>query len=170
MACLLQAETWETRSREAANGLTSTIDHTTIQSSTGARPWALYAGRKGRTVKTIKNLREAIESEKAQSAWDKGVKEYALELIEEWDDEREFYGSPADRKDLLNGADDWKQYSWGGCALIYNSDIAKRLSSPSELKKTRDGERRPNASEEWLDTQARALYQASNLIVRLAKA
>ena len=54
-------------------------------------------------------------------------------------------------------------------SLIYNEDIAERLCTPSELKKTRHGERRPNAREEWLDTQARALFQAYNLIGRLAR-
>jgi hypothetical protein len=117
----------------------------------------------------IKELRNAIENEKARSAWDKGVKEYAIELIEEMDDNLEFYGNPADRKALLNGASDYTEYSYGGCSLIYDCDIAERLCSPSELKKSKGGERRPNAREEWLDVQARALYQASNKIMRLAK-
>ena len=69
---------------------------------------------------------------------------------------------------LLNGASDWSQYSWGGCSLIYDGDIAERLCTPSELKKTRNGERRPNSREDWLDVQARALYQASNSITRHA--
>ena len=42
-----------------------------------------------------------------------------------------------DKKDLLNGASDWNQYSWGGCSLIYNSDIAERVCSPSKLKRQR---------------------------------
>lgn len=120
-------------------------------------------------MKTISELREAIEKKSARSAWGKGVKEYALELIEEMEDTAEFYGSPADKKELLNGAEDWSQYSCGGCSLIYDADIAKRLCTSSELKKSRNGERKPNKSEEWLDTQARALHQASNLIMRLAK-
>jgi hypothetical protein len=82
----------------------------------------------------------------------------------------EFHGSPADRKALLNGADNWNESSWGGCYEIYNSDIAERLCTPSELKKTRQGERRPNSREEWLDVQARALHQAERLILRLARA
>ena len=69
----------------------------------------------------------------------------------------------------MNGASSWDQYSWGGCSLIYNSDIAERLCTPSELKQTRNGERKPNANEEWLDTQARALYQASAAIARAAR-
>lgn len=32
--------------------------------------------------------------------------------------------------------------------------------------RTKNGERRPNAREEWLDTQARALRQASTRILR----
>ena len=119
-------------------------------------------------MKTIKKLRIAIENEKTRSAWSKGVKEYALELIEDFEEDYEFYGNIEDKKKLLNGADSWSKYSRGGCSYIYDCDIAKRLCSPSELKKTR-GERRPNANEEWLDVQARALFQASRMICRLCK-
>lgn len=126
-------------------------------------------------MKTIGELKEAIDKQSARSAWDKGVKIYAYELVEtlgenqKEGDKHEFYGSPADKKELLNGASDWNQYSWGGCSLIYDADIAERTCSPSELKKTRNGERRPNANEEWLDVQARALTQAARMILRLAK-
>ena len=120
-------------------------------------------------MKTIQQLREAIEATPARSAWSKGVKLYALELIEELPDDQEFYGSPADWKTLLNGADNWQQYSEGGCALIYNGDIAERLCSPSEYKRTKEGQNPPNARETWLDVQARALYQAAVLIFSLAE-
>ena len=120
-------------------------------------------------MKTIQQLREAIKNSPARSAWSRGVKEYALELIEEMPDTWEFYGSPADWKTLLNGAEDFTQYSWAGCSFIYGQDIAERLCTPSEYKRSRGGERRPNARETWLDVQARALYQAAALIVRLAK-
>lgn len=121
------------------------------------------------SMKLIKDLRMAIENEPARSAWSKGVKGYALELLENMSEDKEFYGNPADKKELLNGADSWSQYSWGGCSECYDADIAARLCSPSELKKSRDGERRPNSREEWLDVQARALTQAERLICRLAK-
>jgi len=65
---------------------------------------------------------------------------------------------------MLNGAQNWYQYSWGGCSLIYDRDIAERLCTPSELKRTKNGERRPNQNEEWLDVQARALRQAARKI------
>ena len=120
-------------------------------------------------MKTISQLKEAIKNSPARSAWDKGIKLYALELIEELPDDQEFYGSPADEKELLNGADNWQQYSEGGGALIYDGDIAKRLCNPTEYKRTKEGQNPPNARESWLDAQARALYQAANLILRLAK-
>ena len=120
-------------------------------------------------MKTIQQLRDAIEASPARSPWSKGIKIYALELIEDMEATREFYASPADKKDLLNGADDWHQYSEGGCSLIYNQDIAERLCTPSEYKRTKQGRNRYNARETWIDTQARALYKAYALICKLAK-
>ena len=106
-------------------------------------------------------LIKKIEAQKAR-----GVKVYALELLEGYEGEEIPENWEVLKADLLNGAENWKAYSWGGCSLIYNQDIAKRLSTASELKITRNGERKPNAQEEWLDCQARALYQACNLIYR----
>lgn len=125
-------------------------------------------------MENIEKLYQSIESEKQRSAWDKGVTKYALELVEQlgeqinggYFEELDLTESKKVRAALLNGAADWSQYSWGGCSLIYDSDIAERLCNPSELKKTRNGERRPNSREEWLDTQARALFQAANRICR----
>ena len=125
-------------------------------------------------MENIEKLYQSIESEKQRSAWDKGVTKYALELVEQlgeqinggYFEELDLTESKKVRAALLNGAADWSQYSWGGCSLIYNSDIAERLCNPSELKKTRNGERRPNSREEWLDTQARALFQAANRVCR----
>ena len=95
-----------------------------------------------------------------KSAWDKAVTLYAYELVESLEVE-ELPKDFAEFKALmLNGADDWSQYSWGGSSLIYDCDIAERTCTPSELKKTKGGERRPNNREEWLDVQARALSQA----------
>lgn len=121
---------------------------------------------------TLKKAFEAIENKKERSAWGKGVKAYALDMIEELDEAIDYGDIDAeiltDRKEieetLLNGAKDWVHYSWGGSALICNYDIAGRLCSPSELKKTNHGRKNPNAREEWLDVQARALYQAAKLV------
>ena len=111
------------------------------------------------------SIREALEAHKDRSAWDRGVTAYALELVEQLAERAAYEGRDPQtgnerRAWLLNGAQTWSEYSYGGSALIYNGDIAARLCSPSELVKTRNGERRPNAREEWLDTQARALRQA----------
>ena len=122
----------------------------------------------------IEKVYQSIANEKQRSAWDKGVTEYALELVENlgeqisngYFDELDLSDSKKVRAALLNGAETWSQYSWGGCSLIYDSDIAERLCTLSELKKTRHGKRRPNSREEWLDVQARALYQAANRVCR----
>lgn len=122
-------------------------------------------------MKTISEIRQEIESKKTRSAWDKGVKEYALELLEDMENERnaaketDMTVYPATLEvELLNGAMNWKQFSLGGCSLIYDKQIAKRLCTASELKKTRNGEKQPNANEQWLDVQTRALRQAENMI------
>ena len=122
-------------------------------------------------------MTKALESRKARSAWDKGVTEYALELVEQLAEAAEDgyidandLASPRMLRDaLLNGANDWRAYSWGGSSLIYDCDIAERLCCPSELKRTRNGERRPTSQEEWLDTQARALCQAEARVQRVMR-
>lgn len=125
----------------------------------------------------IEKIKKSLAEEEARSAWGRGVKEYAAELVSDLAESisggyfaAEDIAAPLLlKKQLLNGAQDWAQYSWGGSSLIYNEDIAQRLCTPSELKKTRNGERRPNAREEWLDTQARALYQAARMVQRIAR-
>lgn len=128
------------------------------------------------TTITIDELRTIIENRKTRSAWDRGVTAYALDLLDDLDGYgyRELYGlATPDGRTLsavmLNGASDWNQYSWGGSSLIYDSDIAERVCTPSELKRTRNGERRPNSREEWLDVQARALNQAARVILRTVR-
>ena len=105
------------------------------------------------------------------------MKNYALDLIENLSEAIEGgYFDAADinnprllEKALLNGASDWSHYSWGGCAYCYNGQIAEALCNASELKRTDGGKKKPNAQEEWLDVQARALYQACDLIQRTVK-
>jgi len=120
----------------------------------------------------LKKIRKALTNRKDRSAWNKGVTVYALELLDElqervdrgWFEDLRNY--KLTKESLLNGAENWNEYSWGGCSLIYNEDIAERLSNPTELKRTDNGRKRPNSREEWLDTQARALYQASNRLMK----
>lgn len=117
----------------------------------------------------IEKARKSIEAKTERSAWGKGVTVYAIELLDSieeavnggWFDYEDLGSDNLVNKCMLNGATDWKEFSWGGSSLIYDGDIAERLCNPSELKKTKNGTRRPNAREEWLDVQARALFQAS---------
>lgn len=116
------------------------------------------------------SIRETMEASKERSAWRRGVQAYAVELVDNLEDRAAYEDrTPAPeevREWLLNGARNWSEYSWGGSALIYDSDIAARLCCPSELKRTSHGERRPNSREEWLDVQARALHQAANRVIK----
>ena len=132
----------------------------------------------------IETATKTVKEHKTRSAWDRGVQAYALELLEElaesiragYHDLSDLESAKLLEKALLNGAADWGNYSWGGCSLIYNCDIANRLCTPSELRKVTSGTgsewypKKPNAREEWLDTQARALYQASRLIADTVRA
>ena len=115
----------------------------------------------------------SIRKNATRSAWNRGLTAYAAELTEGLREAVEGgYFDPDDlsaprlvERELLNGASDWSQYSWGGCSLIFDRQIAERLCTKSELRQTRNGERKPNRREEWLDVQTRALYQASALVV-----
>jgi len=121
-----------------------------------------------KTMSTTKKqqLLAAVSAHKAgRSAWSRGVKAYAVELVEQLNEEADLSNETLLSKALLNGAGDWRQYSEGGCALIYDADIAERLCSPSELKRCKGGERQPNSQENWIDCQARALWQAYRLLV-----
>jgi len=100
-----------------------------------------------------------------KSAWKKGVYTYAYELAEEAA-EHTWVKTPRNIEEaLLNGARSWAEYSDGGNSLIYDADIAERLCSPSELRRSLDGKRNPNRRERWLDVQARALTQAAIILI-----
>ena len=119
-------------------------------------------------MKTL-DLLKRVENVKVRSAWNNGVKTYAVELLDDAASNRECeeFASLQELKEaILNGASDWMQYSEGGCSLIYNSDIAERLCNPTELKRTKNGMNNPNSRENWVQVQARALFQAWELIKR----
>ena len=101
-----------------------------------------------------------------RSAWSRAVHAYASELVEGLESSDDLSNERLLSKALLAGASDWQQYSEGGCALVYDADIAERLCSQSELKRVRGGERQPNARENWIECQARALGQAASLVRR----
>ena len=129
---------------------------------------------------TAEEIVEAVEQKvsetKTRSAWERGVKAYAEELVEElreavgggYVDESDLSNRRLFERAMLNGAADWRQYSEGGCSLCYDGQIAERLCAPWELRKTENGRRDPNPRESWIDVQSRALYQAAQLILRVA--
>lgn len=118
--------------------------------------------------------REMIKATPTRSAWQRGVIAYALELLDSVAGRAAYEGhGPEDvaqvRQWMLDGARDWSEYSYGGCSLVYDGDIAERLCTPSGLRKNRYGARNPNRAETWLDVQARALYQAARVVVAACK-
>lgn len=127
---------------------------------------------------TVKELQGYIISELKigrPSKWRQAVKEDAVCLLDnfiEWHGEDATF-SKDNMGELLNGADDWKQYSYDGNAYVSDSDIARHYCTKGELKKVGlvdygngfySSPKQPNSRESWLDLQARALYQASKLI------
>lgn len=124
----------------------------------------------------VKAVTEKVEQTKTRSAWERGVKEYAEELVEElreaveggYVDESDLSNRRLFERAMLNGASSWREYSEGGCSLCYDGQIAERLCAPWELRKTENGRRDPNPRESWIDVQSRALYQAAQLVLRVA--
>ena len=92
---------------------------------------------------TVDETYKNIEAEfKPRSKWGHGVKDTAL------------------------------AYSYGGCALVYNVDIAARFFTPSEMRRyMANGHDASMAfrGEPMLDLQARALRQAERVISRYAR-
>ena len=127
------------------------------------------AEQQATTAEILTRAADIITDFPARSAWSKGVISYALELLDNLAElaPDDLADPEAVRRALLNGADNWKEYSYGGCSLIYDFDIAVRLCTRSELKRLKCGDLNPNSRENWLDVQARALYQAG-LSARLA--
>lgn len=110
------------------------------------------------------DIMTAIESFPAErSAWRRGVRQYAMDLVECLPTSLELTSENCSET-LLNGAMSWKEWAYGGCGLVYDCDIAERLCTPSELHKKRGGELPPNAKETWLDVEARAVGQAAAAI------
>lgn len=109
----------------------------------------------------IKNVIESLPAER--SAWRRGVRQYAIDLLNSFPDYRDITSENC-RETLLNGSGSWREWAYGGNGLIYDTDIAKRLCSPSELRKKRGGELAPNSREDWIDVEARAVSQAAAVI------
>ena len=98
-----------------------------------------------------------------RSAWSRAVHQYAREMVADLDASTVLTRDTA-RRVVLNGAADARAFSEGGCTLIYNSDIAERVCTPSELRRARGGDLPPSRHETWLDVHTRAIRRALEVI------
>jgi len=117
----------------------------------------------------LKAIYEKVKCSKTRSCWSRGVRESALTILDDavtmLDDTASRIEKWADLEELLlNGANNWPQFSYDGNALIYDVQIAAAFCTPSELIKKDYGRLGPNSREIWMDVQARALYQSAWLI------
>lgn len=112
---------------------------------------------------TRKEIETILEGKKVRQGWQTGVKQCAFEILGHFDEEETFPHTKLEKK-LLNGADSWEQYSYGGCALIYDYDIAKIFCTEKGFERCDHGAKKIGTKENWLDVQARGLREASRLI------
>lgn len=129
----------------------------------------------------IEELKNKLEEEQkhARGAYQRGVYEYAFELLDNIADnyittaeELEHLESITNLKErALNGAENWTQYSWGGCSLCYNYDILSRLFCKSIVKKYENAD--TVRGRHLLDWQALAISKAFskiNFIIKINRA
>ena len=105
----------------------------------------------------------------SRSAWEQGVKEYAREILEypNFQGKEEFNKLTLEKR-LLNGAQNWKEYSEGGCSLIYDGEILERLTPPGNLERVkRYNKNHPSGTWCISDVQVRALTHAYFKISRM---
>lgn len=102
-------------------------------------------------------IAEAKKRIGSRSQWNRGVFEYAREIVENTAPIPRGLNRQLLMRHFLNGADDWEQASFGGSYLICSEDIAERLAPPSyRARYLRHAEEC-----DVLQDQARALYQAA---------
>lgn len=127
------------------------------------------------TAKNIQAVSNEVMNNKARSAWSKGVKAYALDILASFEESRQWCEANGesvpelDEVTALNGAKDWDAWSYGGLGLVYNAYIAERLCTPSELKKLDGGARVPAGAATWCDIEARAARQAWRMIAEAVR-
>lgn len=127
------------------------------------------------TAKNIQAVSNEVMSNKTRSAWSKGVKAYALDILanfEEWQKFNESEGLECpelDERTALNGASNWSSWAYGGCGLVYDAYIAERLCTPLELRKLDGGAKVPAGAATWCDIEARAARQAWQMIAEAVR-
>ena len=124
-----------------------------------------------KTPKTYSEIHTLLIKEKPRSAWARGVNVIAMDIVSEIREnsngnDAPHYYSVSDFCMGFYGVS-LREAVNGGCFLVYDFDIAKNFCTPSELKRTKNGEYNPNRSEAWLDVMYRGAYQAIKHIITL---
>ena len=124
-----------------------------------------------KTSKTYFEIRSIIMQEKPRSAWSRGVNNIAMNIVSEILENANGNDAPH-----FNCVDDFSRHFYNvslreavdnGYFLTWDYDIARNFCTPSELKRTKNGERNPNSRETWLDVMYRGAYQAIRHIISL---
>lgn len=127
------------------------------------------------TANNIQAVANEVNNTKTRSAWSKGVKAYALDILASFEESRQWCEANGesvpelDEITALNGANNWVIWAYGGCGLVYDAYIAERLCTPSELKKLHGGARVPAGAATWCDVEARAARQAWRMIAEAVR-
>lgn len=116
------------------------------------------------------------------SPWQEAVQDYAQELLKNVSNELEWYRSEnkPTEVDLISACFNTSVFSnesdfdvaircsEGGCFLIYDEGIARKLCTSDEFERLhyyKDGSlKNPNPRENWLQCQGRALFQAFRML------
>lgn len=116
---------------------------------------------KERQLERVQYIKNKIEKINPNSKRKAAERDYALDLIrnlECWVKQRQLddflNNSNVLRKLLLDGAENWTEYSEGGCSLIYNEDIIERIG---------------RGHSPLLERQAKYLYRACEMIINFNK-
>ena len=72
-------------------------------------------------------IKLVFAQENAYTNWAKAVYQYAMEMLDKFEENYGFSAENLNEKSLLRGARDWQQYSNCGFSLVGNSEIAERL-------------------------------------------
>lgn len=117
-----------------------------------------------------RDLYHRVAGYRTTSAWSKGVKEYALELLNAFIEEHGETQEATDEAlvDLMQGAEDWTRFSVSGFTLITSEEIARRVCSVPDLRRFSYGREDPSPCKTWFDVQAEALRQAHGMILNAA--
>lgn len=104
-----------------------------------------------------------------RAQWEKGVEFYTHFLAERFNDN--YLPENIEMKNiiviLLNGAENWHQFAWGGCGQVYNEEIATTLLTPSQRKRITLSDTFRGYS--LLDLEAHALAEAASRVLMWAK-